>query len=217
MLCGAALLLTTAGCDFIFKGDDGDEDQAEVYEADLTALNATGGIEAAEGTARLTIADGRFTARVTASSVKPGALHVQHIHATAECPPPSADTNGDGYIDVIEGVPFYGEILVPLDGDLSAQAAGAMGFPAANAEGQVDYTQSTSLDALLADLRAEDPNPDDAITRLGEGEDLGLEGRHVVVHGVSPDMELPSTVQTIGELPPQVSLPVACGPATQVQ
>jgi hypothetical protein len=191
------------GCDTI--DDDGDE-----YTASLSAINTVTVPVDADGDATFEITDGTFSVQVEADGFAESITHAQHVHAAAECPPPSADTNGDGYIDVVEGVPFYGGILIPLDGDLSEQAAGAAGYPEADGDGDYDYTASTSFSTMLDNLTADDPNPDDPIVKL-DGSDLNLDGRTIVVHGVDPDTDLPETVQTVAGLSPQASLPVACG------
>lgn len=140
-------------------------------------------------------------------------IHPQHIHAPAAFPPPSGDVNGDGFVDVIEGVPFYGPILVPLDSDLSTQAAGD--FPCVhNHGGALQYREATGLDAMLSDLNALDPEPNDAVVKLG-GSPLDLSGRHVVLHGVALDTPLPATVASLGNLPAQLTLPIACGESAE--
>jgi hypothetical protein len=140
-------------------------------------------------------------------------IHPQHVHAADRCPPASADVNHDGFVDVLEGVPFYGPILIPLDDDLASQAAGA--FPTASGRrGVLDYHASTSFGALLADLNAPDPDPTDAVVKLG-GAPLALETRHVVLHGVDPSTPLPPTVASLPGVPAYLTLPVACGEITK--
>jgi len=187
---------------------------AQIYVADLKPLNPQVGFGAVTGQAKFQIVNGMFVAMDEAKNVQPGVIHPQHIHAAAECPPPSADVNHDGYIDVIEGVPFYGAILVPMDSDLTNQAAGT--FPSVdNPGGALHYRQAAPFAALLADLNAPDPDPTDAVVKLN-GAPLNLPGRHVVVHGVSLDTPLPSTVASLPGLPAQLTLPVACGEISAV-
>lgn len=188
---------------------EGDKGGAEIYHADLQPLNAHVGYRPVTGTARFQLVNGEFIAMDQATGMQPGMIHPQHIHAAAQCPPPSADVNHDGFIDVIEGVPFYGAILVPLDSDLSNQTAGA--FPTVtNQGGALHYHETASSEALLADLNAPDPDPNDAVVKL-DGAALDLSGRHVVLHGVALDTPLPASVASLGGLPPQLTLPVACG------
>lgn len=201
-LCTAAVLLFMAGCDTV------DEEEGLFYEAPfLTALNSDVSEVAVEADGLFSVEDDVFFAEVAAINVTPDAVHPQHIHAEGTCPPPEADTNEDGYIDVVEGVPYYGQILVPLDSDLSSTDPGVFPEPE---DAAYDYVEDVAWDALLDNLQAEDPNPDDAVVKLEEGEELNLAERTVVIHGVALDTPLPETVQSIGGLPPQVTLPVAC-------
>ena len=186
----------------------------EIYMADLQPLNPHVGYRPVKGQARFQIVDGEFVAMQNATGAQPGMIHPQHIHAAQACPPPSADVNGDGFVDVIEGVPFYGPILVPLDSDLTTQAAGAFPF-VHNHGGALQYHQRTGLNGMLSDLNAPDPDPGDAVVKLG-GDPLDLPGRHVVLHGVALDTPLPATVASLGNLPAQLTLPIACGEISRV-
>ena len=105
----------------------------------------------------------------------------------------------------------YGPIIVPLDGDLLTQAGGIEGYPTADQAGSYFYSQTANLEDMLNDLRAEDENPDDPIVKLGEGEELDLEGKHVIIHGVPESVELPDTAASVLGLPANATLPIACG------
>ena len=108
-------------------------------------------------------------------------------------PPSEADpaNNGDGYIDVIEGLPAYGPILVNLDSDLSSNAAGD--FPHGE---HYTYYEMASRSTLQDEI----------------GTAIKLGRRHIVVHGFAGTV--PSTVQTLPGLTASTGnlvLPVACG------
>lgn len=211
LLVALVLMMVVAGCDTT------DEEDEAVFGSTPVAINPAVEADVA-GEALFTIDDDVFIADVEAAGLDAGILHAQHIHAEGECPPASADTNDDGYIDVVEGLPFYGAILVPLDGDLGMQAAGMPeGFPTASSNGVVDYEESADLSDMLDNLRADDPNADDPIVKLEDDGELDLPSRTVVLHGVDPDTELPETVQTIAGLTPQQSLPVACGEVALIE
>ena len=137
--------------------------------------------------------------------------HIQHIHAGTACPTTAADVNADGFVDVVEGVPAYGPILVNLDSDLASFDAGSTLFPKASAAGIYSYNEKTSFNSFLTDLQQPDQNPDDAIVKLGAGEVLNLASRHIVVHGVAMNTNLPTTVASLGDIPSHITLPVACG------
>ena len=194
--------------------------EEQVYVANLSVLNARaqtnldpdpadGAHGVAHGKATFTIAGGNFSAAVDAAGAEPGMIHPQHIHAADRCPTAAADVNNDGFVDVIEGLPFYGAILIPLDSDVGSQAVGT--FPTASGpKGLLAYSATTPLATLLADLNATDPNPADAVVKLG-GAPLALETRHVVLHGVDVNTFLPPSVASLPGLPAQLTLPIACG------
>ncbi|MGE3961415.1 MAG: CHRD domain-containing protein [Dehalococcoidia bacterium] len=175
----------------------GAPDAPQSFSASIGALNDSGDeVDTASGTATFTVNGDMLTVTVEASGLEPGIAHAQHIHAGTSCPGPEADANSDGYVDVVEGVPTYGEILVPLDDDLADTASNT--FPTADAEGNLAYTSSVSLTEL-----------EDAL-----GMELNIGARHYVVHGVNADLSLPDTVQSLGDLPAVGTLPVGCGTIT---
>lgn len=215
-----ALSLTLLGGVVSCGSDDDDDDggitpqlqqEQGTFRATLTPLNAEKIPGDRTGTAEFTIDGDTFRAKVMVNGA-PMALHAQHVHAGAACPTLEADTNGDGFIDVVEGVPTYGPILIPLDGDLSSQDAGGSEFPSGSS---YEYQQETSYAAMLGDLNLPDPDTEDAVTKLN-GELLNLEGRHVIIHGVMESEDLPESVASIADLPNHVTLPIACGVIEQV-
>ena len=184
---------------------------AAVYEARLRPLNASVNGQGVTGLATFTVGtDGTLTVEVDAGGLaveSPLGIHAQHIHAGPECPNRGDDANRDRIVDVIEGVPVYGAILVPLDGDISNTTSEVETFPSAVSQGgrpafgEIDYEATASLSAIEAAL----------------GGDLDLGTRHVVLHGIAASTELPESVQSLGGLPAQVTLPVACGEIRLVQ
>lgn len=165
----------------------------KVYRADLAPLNAGVNGLTASGTATITLKGNDVSVDIAMTGVNPGTLHPQHIHAGPACPSPDTDPNGDGFLDVIEGLPAYGGILVNLDSDLSSNAAGM--FPVANADGTYTYSEQASRSHLQDEI--------ETALRLGT--------RHVVIHGVDPSTDLPDTVASLPGLPAWATLPVACG------
>lgn len=92
---------------------------AEVFVAELTPLNGSG----VSGRATLVKKGDLLLVNMVVKGYEAGRVHPQHIHGKvvngvpagdAVCPPPSADTNGDGLISVQEGLPFYGPVRIPL-------------------------------------------------------------------------------------------------------
>lgn len=181
-----------------------------VYSADLQTLNAAVS-GTSSGKANIAVVGDRMAITIKMNGVPMSMTHLQHIHTGSTCPTQAADTNGDSFVDVIEGVPTYGPILIPLDGDLRTQAGGASGSPRASSAGTYTYFKTVSLTDMLTDLGAPDEDTADATAKLAPGEELNLEGRHIVIHGVPASTLLPATVQSFVGAPPQATLPIACG------
>ncbi|TFC34241.1 MULTISPECIES: hypothetical protein [unclassified Cryobacterium] len=83
--------------------------------ANLTELNGSG----ASGTATATVRNQKIKhIEVHASGLMPEAPHAQHIHygnqAMQECPTIALDSNGDGRLNTVEGIPAYGPVVVSL-------------------------------------------------------------------------------------------------------
>lgn len=102
---------------------------AKMYSVNFGELNNSG----VSGTAELILDGVNLTVKISASGLEPGS-HAQHIHGfvenkgNSECPPASADTDGDGLISVGEGAPFYGGVLLTLQP-----------FPEADENGNIDF------------------------------------------------------------------------------
>ena len=209
LLLSISLVLLLVGCQDSVVGPEATSQAAVAdvhgpdvrYEVVLKPLNARANKRGVTGKAAITVDEGMITFAVDARNVAPGITHIQHVHAGNACPTMKDDANGDGFLDLIEGVPVYGGIFINLDSDLSTQPAGA--FPIATDRGLLTYEEDVAASDLVAGLKAAGV--------LADGELVNLEGRHIVVHGVAPDTELPATVKTLPGVPSQVTLPVACG------
>ncbi len=115
-----------------------------------------------------------LTVNVTASGLVANQAHAQHIHGfpmneakNAVLPPPSAAGN-DGLIQVSEGAPFYGEIILPL-----------APFPMASATGAVSFSHTYDDAAIAALTNYETIN---TVAKL-----MPLENKVYVIHGVMVD------------------------------
>lgn len=185
----AVVLLATTSAGAARPPDAG----LKTYVADLsTPLNPQ--VSGASGTATITLQGDDLNVAITMSGLD-DTVHAQHIHFGPICPEPAPmsedDTNGDGFVDVLEGLPDYGGIFVNLDSDLDDPDHNA--FPSGSS---YTYTASGSRSAI----------------QDSSGTALKLDRRHVVIHGVSED--LPDSVATLPGLPPESNsgtLPVACG------
>ncbi|MBC7592998.1 MAG: hypothetical protein H7288_03510 [Kineosporiaceae bacterium] len=178
------------------------------FVAQLLPLNAgehtvgttTFTIPRAGGTAAVRVKGDDVTVTIKVRGVTPLTLHPQHIHAGTVCPIASDDKNRDSFVDVIEGLPKYGPILISLDKSLNNFAT-SLDFPVSDSTGRYQYSAKASKSHLQAELK----------------QALKLGKRHVVIHGINPTDPLPSTVQTLPGLPAWATLPVACGELHRVK
>lgn len=127
---------------------------SQSYQANLKALNHQG----ASGTLTLSLDGNRATITEHAEGLAATFMdapfpHVQHIHGGAQgvCPTMSADKNGDGIVDTVEGQPSYGGILTTLStkGDTSPKAG--TNVKTAPAGDSFDYSRTITLDAKSVD------------------------------------------------------------------
>lgn len=120
-------------------------DRSVTLQANLTELNGSG----AYGTAIAVVQNQKIEhIDVHAHGLTPDAPHAQHIHygeqALNECPTLTLDSNKDGRINTVEGIPAYGPVVVSLNttGDTSPDSFLDVGrFPVA-ADGSYKYSRS---------------------------------------------------------------------------
>jgi len=119
-------------------------DKTVTLHADLTELNGSG----ASGTATAVVRNQKIRhIEVHAEGLTPDAPHAQHIHygqqALNECPTLALDSNGDGRLNTIEGVPAYGPVVVSLNTTGATTPNNFLDvtrFPVAEG-GVIDYTR----------------------------------------------------------------------------
>ena len=136
--------------------------KAKMYTVDFGSLNDSG----VTGSAELSLEGSTLTVNISASGLEPDKVHPQHIHgftennANSTCPPASADQDGDGYVSIPEGAPFYGGILLTLNP-----------IPTADADGNINFTMTYEYeDGVDSDLTP-------------------LQNRAIVLHGMTVDGE----------------------------
>ncbi|HZH12085.1 MAG TPA: calcium-binding protein [Microvirga sp.] len=181
-----------------------------LYTTSFTTLNGSG----VSGNALLAVEDDKLTVLIAASGLEPGQPHPQHIHGfltgqDAQTPTLANDTDGDGYVELAEGLPEYGPILLTLT---SPAGVGLEGFPTAPG-GQIFFTEHYHIGGS---------NPHGEVhhgsTDLGlPAEDLDL--REIVLHGMT--VPAGAGAGTPGEVDGTAGykavLPVASGELREVQ
>ncbi len=177
----------------------------QVYVAHLHPVNAKASGHSTHGIARFTVKGGQLTIVVDVQGAAPDTVHWQHFHghpdgAQATCPALAADANHDGIVDVTETATASGTTMVPFDTDPVAMDVAHGTYPKADAHGHYHYSVSVPLKAL-----------DAAFGKAFPGQSLDLAKRVVYIHGVPSDTKLPATVASLGPIPAQVTLPIACG------
>jgi hypothetical protein len=138
------------------------------YQAVLTAENGSG----VSGLATFTLNGNQLTLNLSASGLTPNQVHKDHLHGLlgVSAPdtrpaPPSADVNGDGYVESAEAAPFTGP---PLFG--TPQQVSPIAYPVATSAGTISYTQTYDItDSSLYD-------PDRMGLALTPADILGLTG-----------------------------------------
>lgn len=185
-----------------------------VFVADLRPLNASVNGRPVEGKAFVVVRGNDVTVNITATGLEPGIPHAQHIHGhltdmVSTCPDQSDDTNHDGVVDVLEGLPKYGPILVSLDNNLTnGPTMDEAGFPKPeNACGAIVYNATALFGDIQAGVNAAFPE---------QMPPLDLGRRAVALHGVRGSITLPPTTQTLDSLDPHATLPVACGELREI-
>lgn len=139
------------------------------------------------------------------------AWHMQHVYTGGRCPTMKDDKNGDGFIDINEAEKVLGKILIPLDSNISSQASGRRFFPLADLSGYYHYERITNFNTFLRDLQEEDKDPTDDLVKLGPDQGLRIEGKTVLIQGVTETVDLPETVGSKGRFRAFQTLPIACG------
>jgi hypothetical protein len=149
------------------------------YFAELKDLNPNDSSDVS-GRADLWLRGDMLTVSVRASGLAPNQLHVQHIHGRIDddgVPVDSvsptlagADSDGDGVLELIEGLPLYGPIVMSLKDDAFADPF--EGFAAVGDDGVLAFD-------FIYDLRATTAFS----AGFGIEQLLPLGKREIVLHG----------------------------------
>lgn len=212
VLCAAAIasLACTPAALAVTPATTADS-QPTVYIAKLHPVNAkVTGLET-KGEARFSINGDTLTIDVSAENLPPDIMHLQHFHGfkdnrDATCPAEAADVNHDGIIDLIETEPTAGTTMVPFHDDPVSMEIVRDTYPKAGADGTFQYQKTVSLKDLEA-----------AFAKAFGHKELDLDRRVVFIHGILPSTKLPASAASLGTIPAQVTLPIACGEIERVQ
>jgi hypothetical protein len=188
-----------------------DSQPTAVYVAHLHPMNTkVTGVETT-GEARFSIVDDRLTISVNVQKLPPDMMHLQHFHGfkdnrEATCPTETADANHDGVIDLIETEPTSGTTMVPFHDDPVSMEIVRETYPKAGADGTFQYQKVVSLKDLEA-----------AFAKTFGDKELDLNRRVVFIHGILPSTKLSASAASLGTIPAQVTLPIACGKIERVE
>jgi hypothetical protein len=202
----AQALFTAAGTTGLPAVAGAQDDQSTAaYVAHLSALNTTVTGLKTVGEATFTIKGDSLTIAVNASGLPKDIEHWQHFHGftdgrQATCPAKAADANGDGIIDVVETGVVAGTTMVPFSADPVSMDVPHGTYPRASATGTLQYKETVSLSAVQT-----------AFAKTFDGQKLDLDRRVVFIHGIPAASKLKASVASLGPIPAQVTLPIACG------
>ena len=175
------------------------------YVAELQPMNtSTTGLQTS-GEARIVVDGDSLTITTSVKGVAPSMMHLQHFHGFADnrnsvCPTAAADTNHDGVIDIHETEPLVGVTMVPFTSDPVSMQIVTNTYPTAAADGSYRYSKTVSVAAL-----------DSAFKKTFNDNDLDIANRVVMIHGIPATTKLKPSVSSLGDIPAQVTIPIACG------
>lgn len=189
------------------QGHDGHHEQG-TYKMKLT--DTMGNKSGSSSTATLWLKGDTVKVHIKGTGFTPKSPHAQHLHGSFSsgkaftCPTPKADKDADGQVNVEEGLPMYGDIMVSLttSGDTSKKSGLAVErMPMADAKGNLDYERTI---------------------KLPEGAGAKLKHLHIVQHGLDANDNDKYDMDALGEssfakslgakgIPEEATNPATCG------
>ena len=187
------------------------ENNVEIYEAQIQSLNSNVTNLQTSGKARLVIDGDKMHVTIDIKNAPPGIEHWQHFHGfpnenIAKCATANEDVNGDGIVDVVETETVSGTTMVPFNKFTAKMNIPTDTYPIADDNGSYHYEIEIPMDDLKS-----------AFAEAFGGSELNLESRVIYIHGVPSETELPETVASLGDILAHVTLPIACGKIEKVE
>ena len=200
-------LAAPATCALIFAGATG-ASADEAYTMSL--VDTMGNNSGSKSTAQVTLNGDSMTIKINGTGFTPNSPHAQHFHGSFSddkdftCPTSAADADGDGQVNVEEGLPMYGDVMISLTtkGDTSPKSGLAVDrMPVADADGNLSYSRTI---------------------QLPEGAGAKLRNLHVVQHGLDANGNDKYDMDALGEstfakslgvngIPEEATNPATCG------
>lgn len=197
--CGVALMLLACGKDSSNSSHSSsatrqDEEirEGRIFKSQLLPLNTivSGSVT---GTAEWIVTKSKMRITLSVTNSPEDLEHFQAVHAGSRCPTESADLNSDGIIDIAELEKVSGQMLFPLDSDLSSAEKGDFLSSRANAYGNYVYWAEADLSRMRS--IASNPTP---------------ENRVIVVYGINSGYSLPGSVEARDGNKHRY-IPISCG------
>lgn len=166
--------------------------EGTIYRAQLLPLNnVVAGASA--GILDWEVRSAKTKISLTMTNTPEDLEHFQAIHAGSKCPTKSADLNSDGIIDMQELEKISGNMLFPLDSDLSSLEQGNFSRSRSNFFGNYVYYSEAENERLRSIASSQSP-----------------ENKVVVVYGINQSFNLPSSVYA-KEGNRHRYVPISCG------
>lgn len=170
----------------------------EPLNTNITKMNTT-------AQARFVMTKDSLLVTIDVKDAPPGIEHWQHFHGftdnkAATCATAANDANGDGIIDVVETESVSGTTMVPFNDKTEEMDVGSDTYPKADSDSGYHYETRISLEKLRASFKK----------AFGDST-LDLDRRVLYIHGVPENSNLPKSVASIGDIPANVTIPIACG------
>lgn len=200
-LCGIVLLMLACGKENSNSQSSSPRQEEEaiegrVYKSHLLPLNTivAGNVT---GSLEWVVASSRMRINLSVTNSPEDLEHFQAVHAGTVCPTENADLNSDGIIDMVELEKVSGNMLFPLDSDLSSIDQGHFMGSRANAYGNYVYWAEAENNRMRSIASS-----------------LSPENLVVVVYGINQAYSLPNSVPG-REGNQHRYVPISCGVVKQ--